>query len=184
MKKVIFILVAIIFVLACILVTYRFTLYNESYKSLDEAVTKTTDKGTIESKINYKDGTFTYIKDSKKRTIGYYYEKNKKWYLDKYASMKTYQLSEEYVLTTYYYQKLNITFIEVKGIDKKVNTVSDSLKTYFHKLTNYNQEDVYLGVYDNKITKGYKLTINNKKFKAVTPKKVYRGEDIEYIEDE
>ena len=34
------------------------------------------------------------------------------------------------------------------------------------------------------ITKDYKLIINNKKYKAITPKKVYRGENTAYVEDE
>ncbi len=183
MKKAIYITITIIIVIICGLITYRFTIYNESYDSLKEAIEKTTNNGSIESKINYKNGVFAYIKNSKKRTIGYYYKNNNKWYLDKYSSMKSYPLTEKYILTTYYYQKQNLTFIEIQSIDKRINNVSDSLKTYYNKLTK-NKEEVYLGVYDNMITKDYKLIINNKKYKAITPKKVYRGENTAYVEDE
>ena len=73
MKKIIYTLVIVVFIIVCIILTYRFTLYNESYKSLDEAVEKTTN-GSIESSYTYKNGYFTFIKDSKTRTLGYYYK--------------------------------------------------------------------------------------------------------------
>ena len=182
MKKIIYTLVIVVFIIVCIILTYRFTLYNESYKSLDEAVEKTTN-GSIESSYTYKNGYFTFIKDSKTRTLGYYYKEKNKWYLDKYCQMTNNELTEKYIITTYYYKNLNITFIEVKSLDKKITYISDSLNTEY-SLMKHKDQEVSVGVHEGTITKDYKLKINNKKYKVKTTKKVYRGEDYIYVEDE
>ncbi len=183
MKKVIYITLIILVIIVCCLLTYRFTIYNESYDTLKEAIEKTTNNGSPESQLVYNNGIFAYIKDSKKRSIGYYYKKDRKWYLDKYADMDTFVLNEKYQITNYYYKNIDTTFIEVKSLDQDISYISDSLDTDYKKMVSKDQE-VYVGIQKGRIEKDYKIRINNKKYKVVTPKKEYRGDDYIYVEDE
>ena len=66
---------------------------DNSYSSLNSAVSKVSKGGSVDATYDYKGGLFVFIKDSSSKSYGYFYKKDSKWYNRKSILSTKYNLN-------------------------------------------------------------------------------------------
>ena len=149
----------------CVLITVVLVLfilnYKKHYSSLKEAVTATSRGGSIEEKFPCSHGDFVLIEGSNVMTSGYYYQENNKWYYDSNTVKKNYQLEEDLNVSVYYYPNQDVSIVEI--IEIKDAKITDIEETEFKEKKKH--EGQYIGVIPKELTRGYRITINEKEYK-------------------
>lgn len=161
------IIILIIFIVGTILAfNYH---YNPSFGSLSSAVEHYSKGGEIDQIYELEKGSFVFIKKSKAREYGYFYEDNNEWKYNQFIKEKTYQLADGLELSIIQIDGVERSLIKVES-KNEIKSISDNLGTDYKKIELAKKNNIYFGENIRKISKYYTIYINNKEYKVTNKK--------------